>query len=316
MNTHLTILTTLALSALALSGCTSGTNGGIDDRTIVAEGSSTVRPLAEVWAEQVLALDTPLDVSVAGGGSTHGATAFCNGLVDVGHMSRDLRDSDREKCTSSGRSLVQWKVALDALSVVVKQDDANSFIQDLTMAELKDIFDAEGSTSWDQVRDGFPAEPITLCYPDDASGTFGYFQEEIMENDDGSVAEFKTGSPHQQSAEDEQLVDCLKGNRYAIGYFGFSYYDGSRSTMRAIALENDDGDFVKPEIETAVDGSYNPLSRYLYILTEQDPKPAVRAYLEYILGEGQAPAVVESAGFISLDAGTLNAMRNQYENLG
>lgn len=315
MNTNLAILTTLAIAAVALSGCTSGTDGGLDDNTIVAEGSSTVRPLAEVWAEQVLALETPLDVSVAGGGSTHGATAFCNGLTDVGHMSRDLRDSDREKCTASGRSLVQWKIALDALSVVVQQNDANAMIEDLTIEELRDIFSATGSATWDQVREGFPAEEIVLCYPDDASGTFGYFQEEVMETDDG-VEEFKTGSPHQQSAEDEVLVDCLKGDEYAIGFFGFSYYDGARNTLRAIAIENGDGEFVKPEIATAVDGSYEPLSRYLYMLTEQAPKDAVKVYLQYILDEGQDPAIMESAGFISLDPQTLGAMRTQYENLG
>ncbi len=309
MNTKLTLLTTVALTALALSGCTTDS-----DRTIVAEGSSTVKPLATVWAEEVLALDNPLDVSVAGGGSTHGATAFCNGLTDIGHMSRDLRDSDREKCDKSGRELVQWKIALDALSVVMQKDNANIAIDDLSVDELRDVFAKDGASKWSDVRSEFPNETIVLCFPDDASGTFGYFEEEIMEHGD-TVAEFKRGSPHQQSAEDEVLVDCLKGNEYAVGFFGFSYYDSARSTLRAIAIENDDGDFVKPEITTAVDGSYNPLSRFLYMLTEQAPKQAVKDYLEYVLDEGQDPALMEKAGFISLDPTTLNQMRAQYANL-
>lgn len=283
----------------------------MDDNTVVSLGSSTVRPLAEVWAEQVLALDTPLDVSVSGGGSSKGASEFCAGSIDVGHMSRDLRESDREKCADAGRSIVQWKVALDALSVVVKNDGANAIIDDLTMDELRSIFGETGATTWSDVRADFPAEEIVLCYPDDASGTFGYFQEEIMEKDD-AVEPFKSGGVHQQSAEDEVIVDCLKGNEFAIGFFGFSYYDGARSILRAIAIENSQGNFVKPEISTAVDGTYEPLSRYLFMVTENAPKDAVKVYLDFIFDEGQLPALVESAGFISLDASTLSAMRAQY----
>lgn len=323
MNTNLVILTTLALSAVALSGCTSSDAGSDsmgnacpDDIEVVTLGSSTVKPLAEVWAEQVLSLECPLDVSVSGGGSSKGASDFCADFVDIGHMSRDLRDSDRAKCADSGRSLVQWKIALDALSVVVQKNDANAAIADLTTDELFTIFGENGAQNWNDVRAGFPDAQITLCYPDDASGTFGYFQEEIMETGDDQVEPFKSGGRHQQSANDEDLVNCLEGDEYAIGFFGFSYYDASRSTMRAIAIENEDGDFVKPEIETVADGSYNPLGRYLYMLTEQAPKESVMHYLEYILDEGQAPSVVERAGFISLDAPTLNAMRNQYAALG
>ena len=233
-------------------------------------------------------------------------------------MSRSSWKSDADvlvwDCGAAGYGAHLKHSHLDALSVVMS-GDSPSVIDDLTLAELQKVFGdtaSGGVTNWMDVRAGFPDAGITLCFPDDASGTFGYFSEEIM--DDGGVA-FKRGAPHQQSAEDEVLVRCLEDNDHAIGFFGFSYYDSSRSSLRAIAIQNDDGDFVYPEIATAVDGSYNPLSRYLYMVTDQAPKQAVKDYFGYIFAEGQDPQLVESAGFISLDRATLNQMRVQYNNL-
>jgi phosphate transport system substrate-binding protein len=299
MNTKL-LITIASLAALAISGC-------VSNDTITQEGSSTVEPLAKVWAKEVAAQG--IDVIVDGGGSGHGGKGICSGELTIGAMSRAMKDSERELCTQNGITPLVWKVALDALSVVTSK---NSFVDDLTVDQLADIFGNPAVTRWDQIDASFPNTAISLCFPDAGSGTYDYFLEEILEDQEFN---YKTeqqvagGATHLQSANDEQIVNCVKDNDNAIAFFGFSYFDSNRAVLSSVKIEG-----VAPSIETVVSGAYSPLGRYLYMITSSELSAPVVQYFAYAFNEGQSESLMVGAGFIPLDAPTLNEMRAQLEN--
>jgi len=304
--------TTLAVAALALSGCTTpgggdpeiygtSTGGTMDAGIIKQAGSSTVLPLAEVWADD-FGTARGVDVRVAGGGSGAGATGLCNGELDLGDMSREMKSTEHEKChQTNGKDAVQWKVAFDGLSVVVSKK--NTFVQDLSVEQLEHIFRGQGpAATWNEVDASFPAEGIDLCYPDADSGTYEYFNEVIL--DEG---EPRTGAGVQQSPNDNVLVTCLENNADAIGYFGYAYLVANEGKLRSVEVEG-----VRPTPGTIADGSYSPLGRPIYIYTSGVPEGILADYIRYVLHPEGGQALVPEVGYVALDDGTRQAMLDRF----
>ncbi len=297
MNT-LSITAIFAIVAVALSGCTS-------PPSISQEGSSTVLPLAEIWAED-FGLRTGTIVSVAGGGSGHGASGLCGRELDLGDMSRAMTDSEKEACRANGIEPAEWKVAFDGLSVVVSK--ANGFVTDLSVDQLFQIFTG-GAAAWSDVTpviEGAPDTAITLCIPDNESGTYEYFLEEILEGHD-ATADF--ASKAQQSADDNILVSCIAGDDAAIGFFGFAYVGSNADKVKPVAING-----IHPTPQTIEDGSYSPLSRPLYIYTASDIQGPVYDYIRYIMtDDGQA--LVPEVGYVKLSSTVQQAMLAQLDAL-
>ena len=86
------IIVTLLLIGVTLSGCV-GENGTEGKTKLIQTGSSTVLPLAIAWAEEFIGAD----ISVSGGGSSHGINALLNGDAQLADASRLMKGSDYEK---------------------------------------------------------------------------------------------------------------------------------------------------------------------------------------------------------------------------
>ncbi len=287
------IITALVLVAVALSGCTA-------PQTIAQEGSSTVLPLAEVWAED-FGDRTGAIVDVAGGGSGRGAKGLCNGELDLGDMSRAMKDSEKETCRANGIEPVEWKVAFDGLSVVVNK--GNSFASDFSTDQLFQIFTGNAAR-WSDVTPaitGAPNTAITLCIPDNESGTYEYFFEEILTAKDEAA---RFASKAAQSPDDNALVTCIAGDDNAIGFFGFAYVASNADKVKPVAVEG-----VIPSAQTIEDGTYTPLGRPLYIYTASDMDADVYDYIHYILTDGQA--LVSTVGYVKLSPAVQQAMLDQ-----
>jgi phosphate transport system substrate-binding protein len=301
----------VSLASIALAGCTAsverndelyGTNTGgtIDGRGIVIAGSSTVLPLAEVWGEQ-FGLARGIQVSVSGGGSGAGATRLCAKEIDIGDMSRTMKEAEKATCRANGVEPVQWKVAYDALSVAVSK--GNTFVQDLTVAQLRGIFQERNfTTKWSQVDPSFPNTDIKLCYPDSDSGTYEYFAEEIL-----AKGKHRTGTGTQQSSDDNVLVNCLAADSNAIGYFGLAYLTENANKVRAVKVNG-----VAPSAETVNDGTYRPLSRFIYMYTNGAPRENILSdFLHYVFAPNGGQSFVSDVGYVPLDPTTRGQMLAQ-----
>jgi phosphate transport system substrate-binding protein len=298
--------------AAAFSGCV-GDDEGVPK--LIQTGSSTVEPLAIAWAQEF----KDADISVSGGGSSHGINALLTGQADLGDASRLMKGSDYEKVggdpnlvksdgTATGAANgvwpYKWVVAFDVLTVVVNKD--NDFISELNYSQMYAIFtDDDPVDYWDEVPGltGAPHEKIEIHAPDEASGTYDYFFEEIIADwgDEGApLSRLHSGDGvYHPNADDNRILAAIKANEYSIGFFGYSYYIENSNDIKAVAIGHDDEQTWLP---SAANVASYPMARPLHIYTDGVPKgdDVINKYLQFVLGdEGQA--LVPDVGYVQLD---------------
>ena len=253
----------------------------------VAAGSSTVFPLYERmkqrFEEEGYSGNNTYDSIGTGGGFER----FCKtGETDVSGASRKIKDSEIESCKAIGRDPLAFRVGTDAIAVVVSKE--NTFVTDVTKEELAAIFST--AVNWSDVRPEWPAEPILRYVPGTDSGTFDYFVEAIMgpanPGADGKAdlakgeEVFLKAANLNQSEDDNVLVQGVEGSQYAIGFFGFAYYNENSSKLNVLSVGG-----VAPDEKTAEDNSY-PISRPLFIYSDakiMQEKPQVAAFIHFFL---------------------------------
>ncbi|MFN9540865.1 MAG: phosphate-binding protein, partial [Planctomycetota bacterium] len=66
------------------------------------------------------------------------------------------------------------------------------------------------------------------------------------------------------SEDDKQLAIGVKGDKYAIGFFGYAYFEAAKNDLKSVAIVNPaNGEAVPPSPQTIESNSYAPLSRPL-----------------------------------------------------
>jgi phosphate transport system substrate-binding protein len=272
----------LALAAalvLFLSGCGgdggSSKGGGLSG-TIQADGSSTVAPLATAAAERFQRDQPDVRVTVGVSGTGGGFERFCRGETDLSDASRPIKPEEARACKGKGIDYVEFQVANDALTVVVSKD--NTWARCLTIAQLRKIWD-QGSKvkSWKQVDPKFSDVELKLYGPGTDSGTFDFFTEKVNGKDGRSRSDYSA------SEDDNVIVQGVAGDKGALGYFGFSYYEQNQDKLNAVAIDAGNGS-VAPSVASAQSGKY-PLSRPLFIYVKNTSlrRPEVKAFLRFIL---------------------------------
>ncbi len=242
---------------------------------IVTAGSSTVFPLAEAMAARFEDEGYGGRITIDSIGSGAGFERFCvTGETDITNASRPIKDSEIESCQSIGRNPIEFRVGTDALAVTVSQE--NDFIQEVTLEELALIFSA-AAEKWADVNPSWPDEPILRFIPGTDSGTFDYFVEAVFDEDE--EPHLRAGNT-QLSEDDNVLVQGILGSPYAVGYFGYAYYQENSDVLKVLGIEG-----VEPTAE-AVDGGQYALARPLYIYSDaqiMQAKPQVADFINFFL---------------------------------
>ncbi len=243
---------------------------------IEIDGSSTVYPLTERMADLFNRDGFPDRITVDFSGTGAGFKRFCEtGDTDISNASRPIRSSEVELCRAIGREPLGFFVAIDALAVVVSND--NDFVYDLTLEQVAQIFSSGQGITWADVNPEWPAEPIRLYSPGTDSGTYDFFVEKVFDKNEEPIL----NAPGIQFSEDDNvLVQGVIGSPFAIGYYGYAYYQETQDQTRAVAIEG-----VLPTPETGASGEY-PLARPLFIYSTpsiMQEKPQVAAFINYYL---------------------------------
>ncbi len=260
------------------------------------DGSSTVFPIAEAVAEEFqLAKRGKIRVTVGISGTGGGFKRFCRGEIDISNASRPILKEEMEACRKAGVKYMELPVAFDALTVVVNPE--NTWVKSLTIADLRKIWEptAQGRiTRWNEVRTEWPAEQLTLFGPGADSGTFDYFTEAVNGKSKASRGDFAA------SEDDNVIVQGVESDRGALGYFGYAYYVENTARVRAVPIVTTAGKAVTPSFEAVIDGSYEPLSRplFIYVSEAAAKRPEVRELIDFYLTEG--PALAKEVGYVPL----------------
>lgn len=241
---------------------------------IVIAGSSTVYPLAERMAERFADEGYAGSISISSIGSGAGFERFCvAGETDVSNASRPIKDAEVENCRRIQRAPVELRVGTDALAVVVSQE--NDFVANLSLEELAAVFAA--AETWADVNPDWPAEPIQRFSPGTDSGTFDYFVEAVFDKDEAPLL---AAGNLQLSEDDNVLVQGVLGSPYAIGYFGYAYYEENADALTVLSINGVEASAAN------VDNARYPLARPLFMYTTPDvlaAKPQVAAFLNFVL---------------------------------
>jgi phosphate transport system substrate-binding protein len=249
---------------------------------IITAGSSTVFPLSERMKQRFEEEGFTGNLTVDSIGSGAGIERFCvAGETDIANASRAIKDSEVESCAGIGRTVTEFQVGIDALTVAVSAE--NDFLTDVTLEELALIFST--ATNWSDVRPEWPAEPIQRFSPGTDSGTFDFFVEAVMtpangDDADAGEAAILESAGTQFSEDDNVLVQGVQGSPYAIGYFGYAYYQENAEVLKALSVNG-----VEPTAETAESGEY-PISRPLFLYSSTEilqEKPQVAAFIWFYL---------------------------------
>ncbi len=256
--------------------------------TIENKGSDTLVNLALAWVEAYTAIHPEVRISVTGGGTGTGIAAMINGTVDIANASREMKREEVDAAKANGIDPVEFVVARDAIAIVVHPDNP---VSSLTLQQISDIYTGK-ITRWSQV--GGEDRPIVLLSRESNSGTYVYFLENVVRlGESKSTLLFSPDTLLMPSSEG--ISAEVRQNRNAIGYDGLGYVTPDQK-MVAVAKEPG-APAVLPSIATVNDGSY-AISRPLYMYTAGQPAGQVRAYLDWVLGDGQQ--LVPILGFVPL----------------
>ncbi len=271
----------LALSATAF---VMGAPTWVQAQVVKVDGSSTVYPVTEAVAEEFQKANKGLKVTVGVSGTGGGFKKFCRGETDISNASRPISKSEMDDCKKIGVEYFELPVAFDALTVVI--NPRNQWLKQATVAELKKLWEpaAQGKvTRWNQVNPAWPDQPIKLFGAGSDSGTFDYFTEAIVGKSKSSRGDFTA------SEDDNVLVQGVAGDVNAIGYFGFAYYAENQGKLKALPIVEKDGKpAVTPSEKSVLDGTYQPLSRpiFIYVNTKSMERPEVKRFVEAYMTNG------------------------------
>ena len=260
--------------ALLLTGC--GSNNE-DSNLITVSGSTSVAPLMESLIEAYEENnDVTFNFSVDG--SSAGVTAAAEGVSDIGMVSRDLSDSEKEL------GLTENVIATDGIAIILNPEND---VTNLTFEQVQQIYTGE-ITNWNEV--GGSDLPIVIISREDGSGTRGAFDEIVgLLNEDGTS---KMVNPIIGNGTGG-VIESISQNPAAIGYVSASSAHAAGDDVKIISVND-----VNPDSENIRNGSY-PISRRFDIVSKNESQ-ATLDFIAWILSE-QGQEIVEQRGYTPIN---------------
>jgi phosphate transport system substrate-binding protein len=279
------------------------------DKVIKIDGSSTVYPITEAMAEEFQKAGK-VKVTVGESGTGGGFKKFCRGETDISDASRPISTKEMDACKEAGIQYIELPIAYDGLTVVV--NGKNDWVKSLSADDLKKIWNSgSGIKNWKQINPAYPDKALSLYGPGTASGTFDYFTEAINGKKGASRTDYTP------SEDDNVLVQGVSGNTGGMAYFGYAYYEENKDKLRAIPISAKAGaPAIAPSPETVKNGTYQPLSRPLFIYVNATAaafKPEVKAFVNFYLEN--APKLVQEVKYVPLPAEDYTAVKEHFKKM-
>src|SRR5262245_331065 len=201
-----------------------------------------------------------------------------NGTIDVGMVSRDLRDTELKSLGGP----VTHVFARDAVAIAT--NNANPLAQskqDFSTAELVAIFSGQAQ-QYSQIDSRLPSRAVVLLARDASGGVTEIFQERVMKKE-------RLAPSRLQFPSTAALIKKLETTDAAIGFVSAGAVSQD-SQLRTYAVDG-----VAPSQENIVNGSYT-LNRPMLIVAKPNPPKNVQLFIDYVLGDCQA--TVKEMGFV------------------
>jgi phosphate transport system substrate-binding protein len=267
------------LAVLAVIACGASPASGKGDQMLQIEGSTTVGPIAEAFAEYFLASQPGVEITVKKTGSGDGATALIDGRCQIAAMSRFMKDKEFEQAVAKGVFPVAHAIAMDGVCIIVHPSNP---VKALTSPEIRAIYQGR-VRNWKEV--GGADVQIVRISRDTSSGTYETFHNLLMNKEKlADDVEYVNSNP--------QAHARVKTTPGAIAYVGLGFLDESVKAL--------DVDGVRPDRDTIASGRY-PVTRPLFLFTNGYPElgSLVHAFCCFFLTE-RGQEIIEAKGFVPL----------------
>jgi phosphate transport system substrate-binding protein len=280
--------------------------------SVAADGSSTVYPITEAVGEEFQKANPRTRVTIGISGTGGGFKRFCAGETDISNASRPIKPTEVEACKAKGVEYIELPVAYDGLAIVA--NTKNDWAACMTVAELKTLWapEAQGKImKWSQVRDGWPDKEIRLFGAGVDSGTYDYFTEAVVGKEHSSRGDF------QSSEDDNVLVQGISSDPQALGFFGVAYYEENKAKLKLVGVDDGKAEngagCVTPTTETVENGTYQPLSRPLFIYVKKSAadRPEIKAFVQFFLTN--APTLVQEVGYVPFKPDAYELVQRRFE---
>ncbi len=289
------VLTMSIAAGLAVGG----SNAVSAQEAVQVDGSSTVFPVSEAFAEEYqIATGNRVVVGVSGTGG--GFKKFCRGETSFSGASRPIKTSEMELCKENGIEFIEMPIAMDALAVIVHPE--NDFANCMTVEDLKTIYEPEAQgkvNNWNQVNPDYPDMDMSIYGAGTDSGTYDYFTFAVVGEEGASRGDYTA------TEDDNITIQGVSTDPAAIGFLGLAYVEENRGRVKPVEISYNGGECIPPTTDTAGDGSYQPLTRPLFIYANKahlDEKPAVLEYAKFMFDAEVAPGLVAETGYLQLPA--------------
>lgn len=276
------------------------------------DGSSTVGPITTAASEAFSELAPNADITVNINGTGGGFEAFCAGETDISNASRPINDDEIAACADSGVEYYNFEVAFDGIAIVVPE--SNTFLTAITTEQLASIWLGD-VTNFNELDPSYPDLAIELFGPGDSSGTYDYFNEEILGEDEAGET-ITPGADYEPSEDDNTLVEGVAGTEGGFGYFGYAYYEENQDRLNVVSVsaDGDVANAVEPSADTIRSGEYAPLSRPLYIYVNAASlaeNVLLQEFLRYFIADSAAISL--STGAVDAPAENIAASQEKLE---
>ena len=245
--------------------------------TLQIEGSTTVGPIADAFAEYFMRTNPGLEITVKKTGSGDGAAALIDSRCDIATMSRFMKDKEFKAAVDHNVLPVAHAIAMDGVCIILHPSNPAAA---LTPAQVRDIY-AGKIKNWKEIG-GADAE-IVIISRDTSSGTYETFNEKIMEKEKmASNVEYVNSNP--------QAHARVKTTAGAISYVGLGFVDAD---VKALKIDG-----IAPTKKTIANGTY-PVARPLFMFTNGYPKlgSTVFKFCTFYLSE-KGQEIIEAKGFV------------------
>jgi phosphate transport system substrate-binding protein len=250
-------------------------------------------------------------VSVGEEGTGSGFRKFLRSEIDVCDASRPITREELDGAKKEGIEFIELPICFDALTVAVHPSNP---MDSISTADLKKMWAPEAEKSvmkWNQVNPDWPDENLALFGAGASSGTFEYFTGAIVGKAKSSRGDYTA------SEDDNTLVQGIAGNKGALGYIPFAYYEPNKDKLKALAIDwdKDEQGPVLPSLENVEQGKYNPLARplFIYVNRKSAEKPEVKAFVEFYLKNAREFAI--DAKYLPLPEAAYEMARERFSKL-
>jgi phosphate transport system substrate-binding protein len=271
--------------------------------TIKIDGSSTVFPIAEAFAEEFQSKNKGVRVTVGTSGTGGGFKKFAAGEIDIANASRPIKEAEAAAAKAKGIDFIELPIAIDGLAVAVHP--SNSFVTSLTLAQLKSIWQPESTIKlWSDVNPSWPKEKIALFGPGPDSGTFDYFTEVVIGKARAMRADYTA------SEDDNVLIKGIAGSKFSLGFFGHGYLTANAKRLKGLSIDGGSGP-ISPDDANVATRKY-PLSRslYIYVTSKSYDRAEIKNFVQFMATSGKH--LVHDTGYLPLSEPEYQEMQQRF----